>query len=311
MLVEEMTRDEDLFQTIHMGTVDVDVEKWLLVVDGLVECPFALTFEQLLKLPSTDIWSTHECFGSPLAPATTALWRVGNVIWTGVPLSALLNMARLLPTANFVWSEGLDCGTFAGVKADRYQKDLPLNKAWEEEVLVAYKMNGQPLGKKRGGPVRLVVPGWFGTNSTKWLCKISLREGRAPGPYTTRFYNVEDQDDASSRIEPVWRLDINSMIVRPIPNTVITGPRTIVNGWAWSHDGAAKVELSTNNGDTWIEARLETRIDYRWQRFTLQLDLEPGEHTLLAKATSISGRSQALNSRRNHAHSISITVKGS
>jgi len=193
LLSGAITTDEDLFQTIHMGAVDVDVDKWLLAIDGLVERPFALTYEQLLKLPSSNVQSVHECFGSPLAPATTALWRVGNVIWTGVPLRIVLDMARPQQSADFVWSEGLDSGTFAGVDADRYQKDLPLAKARSHEVLVAYRMNGQPLGRERGGPVRLVVPGWFGTNSTKWLCRLSVCEGRAPGPYTTRFYNTEDR----------------------------------------------------------------------------------------------------------------------
>lgn len=308
-LLAPITQDEDLFQTIHMGAVDVDVGKWLLVVDALVERPFALTYEQLLKLPSTDVQSTHECFGSPLAPATTALWRVGNVVWTGVPLRTLLEIAKPLPSADFVWSEGLDSGSFAGVDADRYQKDLPLSKSQCIEVLVAYKMNGQSLSRERGGPVRLVVPGWFGTNSTKWLCKLSLREGRAQGPYTTRFYNTEDLDDPQRRVKPVWEIDVNSMIVRPAPDTIVRGSTVNIEGWAWSHDGVAKVEISSNNGDDWYEAELMPQSDFCWQNFTSQLSLRPGEHTLIARATSLDGRSQALSGRRNHVHTVTIKVQ--
>ncbi|CAO2656394.1 Nn.00g051970.m01.CDS01 [Neocucurbitaria sp. VM-36] len=248
LLSEEITKDEELFQTIHMGSVVVDVGKWLLVVDGLVERPFALTFKQLLALPHVTITSIVECFGSPLAPPITALWRIGNVTWTGVPLCTLLSYARPLPSAQFVWSEGLDSGVFAGVEAERYQKDLPLDKALSKEVLIAYEMNGQPLGRERGGPVRLVVPGWFGTNSTKWLCKLSLREERAPGPYTTRFYNIKDQDDPKGRMIPVWKVDVNSMIVRPAPDTVMRGFETEVEGWAWSHGGVAQVDISSDDG---------------------------------------------------------------
>lgn len=143
MLDEYITPDDRLFQTIHMGAAVVNQEKWRLVVDGLVQHPFALNFDMLRKLPSRTVTSFHECYGSPLKPAITALWRVGNVQWTGVPLRAILEMAVPLPAASFVWSDGLDRGQFAGVKADRYQKDLPIAKAMSEEVLLAYEINGK------------------------------------------------------------------------------------------------------------------------------------------------------------------------
>jgi DMSO/TMAO reductase YedYZ molybdopterin-dependent catalytic subunit len=308
LLSDAITKDQDLFQTIHMGAVDVDIDRWLLVIDGLVERPFALTYEQLLKLPLSCVQSIHECFGSPLAPATNALWRVGNVVWTGVPLRTLLEMARPHLSADFVWSEGLDSGTFAGVVADRYQKDLPLDKARSDEVLVAYRMNGQPLGRERGGPVRLVVPGWFGTNSTKWLCKISLREGRASGPYTTRFYNTQDMDDPQRTMKPVWDIDVNSMIVRPAPDVVLKSSTVDVEGWAWSPDGVGFVDISSSAGNTWQKADLEPRIDFRWQRFTCQVDLGSGEQALIAKATSMNGMPQALSGRRNRAHQVHFRI---
>lgn len=310
-LSDAITKDADLFQTIHMGTVDIAIEKWLLVVDGLVERPFALTYEQLLRIPSSNVQSVHECFGSPLAPATTALWRVGNVVWTGVPLRTLLDMARPQQLAHFVWSEGLDSGLFAGVEADSYQKDLPLDKALSGEVLLAYKINGQTLGRERGGPVRLVVPGWFGTNSTKWLCKLSLREKRASGPYTTHFYNTEDMDDPQHGVKPVWDLDVNSMIVRPAPDTVLRSSKVDIEGWAWSPDGVDRVEISCSAGKIWWKADLEPRIDFRWQKFNCQLQLESGPQTIVAKATSTNGKSQALSGRRNHAHWVQFAIKGS
>lgn len=307
-LSEFITAEEDLFQTVHMGVAEVDKQKWLLVVDGLVERPFALTFAQLLALPSAEVTSFHECFGSPLTAPMTALWRVGNVTWTGVPLRTLLLYARPLPSAGYVWSEGLDSGVFAGVYADRYQKDLPLGKALCSEVLVAFKINGQLLSGERGGPVRLVVPGWFGTNSTKWLSKLTLREGRAPGPYTTRFYNIDDPSHVDRRMRPVWEVDVNSMIVRPAPGA-FTETRFTVEGWSWSHDGVVKVEVSSDGGKSWKGSDLVPRIDFSWQRFSLQMDLLPGCYVLMARATSKEGKRQALSGWRNHAHSIRVIVE--
>jgi DMSO/TMAO reductase YedYZ molybdopterin-dependent catalytic subunit len=308
LLDDYITPDDQLFQTIHMGAAVVDQEKWMLVIDGLVKCPFALTLEMLRQLPSRTITSFHECYGSPLKPATTALWRVGNVQWTGLPLRVVLEMAMPLPAASFVWSEGLDRGDFAGVKADRYQKDLPITKAMRDEVLLAYEINGKPLSKERGGPVRLVVPGWFGTNSTKWISKISLQDHRATGPYTTRFYNEPDPAGAEGALRPVWDVEPNSMIVRPQPEEKIEGPHVQIKGWAWHHESIESVQLSVDGGESWNEAVVWERIDFSWQKFGLVLHLEPGDYTAVARAASSDGAIQPLSGQRNHCHSVSFEV---
>lgn len=187
-----ITPDDQLFQTIHMGVAVLDPSRWRLVVSGLVERSFSIDFEALLQSPTCTVTAFHECYGSPIKPPIDNVWRIGNVGWTGVPLEELLRLASPVSEARFVWSEDLDRGNFAGVEADRYQKDLPIEKALADEVLLAYEINGQSLTKQRGGPVRLVVPGWFGTNSTKWISKITLQSCRATGPYTTIFYNDDD-----------------------------------------------------------------------------------------------------------------------
>ena len=310
ILDDYITPDDQLFQTIHMGAAVVDQEKWLLVVDGLVQNPFALTFDMLRKLASHTVTSFHECYGSPLKPAATALWRVGNVRWTGVPLNVILEMAKPMPATSFVWSDGLDRGEFAGVKADRYQKDLPIAKAMSDEVLLAYEVNGQPLSKERGGPVRLVVPGWFGTNSTKWISKISLQAHRATGPYTTKFYNEPDPADPEGSLRPVWAVEPNSMIVKPQPDEKIDGPDLLVKGWAWYHEPIERVQLSVDKGKSWEEAVVVERVDFSWQNFSLVLHLEPGHYSVIARAVSGDGAMQPLSGRRNHCHSVSFEIGG-
>ncbi|KAI1613249.1 Oxidoreductase, molybdopterin-binding domain-containing protein [Exophiala viscosa] len=309
-LNEFYTSDDDLFQTIHMGAAVVDCEDWLLTIDGLVQRPFALSLDQLRQLPRTTLTAFHECYGSPIKPPTEAVSRIGNVTWTGVPLYTLLMHARPLPEASFIWSEGLDSGEFAGVKADRYQKDLPLKKALSKEVLVAYEMNGKPLTKKRGGPVRLVVPGWFGTNSTKWLCKISLQSVRAPGPFTTVFYNEQDPTDPHGlRRRPVWQVEVNSIITCPAPDAVVLAPNVQIQGWAWSHDGVGSVEVSADQGGVCNDAHVGKQTDFSWQKFSVTLQLPVGDCNVTARATSSSGLQQPLRGRRNHVHTVHIVVE--
>lgn len=311
LLSSYITPDSQLFETIHMGSAVVDTSRWRLVVSGLVENPFTISYDQLLQLPRKSITTFHECYGSPIAPPTKALWRIGNVKWTGVPLNTLLERAKPLPNARFVWSEGLDSGSFANVSADRYQKDLPLSKAMSPECLVAWEINGERLRKERGAPVRLVVPGWFGTNSTKWLCRLELREDRAQSPYTTRWYNEVDPTRDDGRMRPVWQVEVNSMIVQPAPGevTVAKGGTVQITGWAWSWDGVQRVDVSGDGGTSWTEAELEQRSEVSWQRFKLNLKLDPGERRLVARATSVEGLQQPFSGRRNHVHSVDIQVR--
>lgn len=306
-----ITHDSHLFLTLHMGTTVVDETSYVLVVDGLVPRPFALTLPQLTALPQTSVTAFHECYGSPLKPPTEALWRIGNVTWTGVRLSRLLTMAGFVQSegARFVWSDGLDRGAFAGMNADRYQKDLPIEKALRSEVLVAYEMNGKPLSSDRGGPVRLVVPGYFGTNSTKWLCRLSVQKERAKGPFTTTFYNEIDPYGSKGQKErPVWSLQVNSIITRPRPEELLTTTTVIVEGWAWSDDGVSEVEITADEGQSLGMAKVWTRVQYEWQRFRCPVHLLPGEHIVVARAKSKLGDRQPLIGWRNHAHSVKLII---
>jgi DMSO/TMAO reductase YedYZ molybdopterin-dependent catalytic subunit len=311
MLDTYITPDDQLFQTTHLGPVVVDQDKWLLVVDGLIRKSFALTFEMLRALPSRTITSVHECYGSPVKPATGNLWRVGNVQWTGVSLNVLLKIAAPLPSASFVWSDGLDRGEFFGVEAERYQKDLPMSKAMGDEVLLAYEINGKPLSRKRGGPVRLVVPGWFGTNSTKWISRISLQDHRATGPYTTRFYNEPDPAGPEGALRPVWKLQPNSMIVKPRPGERVEGPYVQVEGWAWHHEPIGHVQLSIDGAKSWTHASVGEGVDFSWQKFTHTLQLDTGSYSVVAKAVGRDGTSQPLDASRDQCHTVSFEVVGS
>lgn len=304
-----ITPDDLLFETIHMGAAVVDVDRWRLVIDGLVRRPCVLTLAQIKEMPHTSVTAFHECYGSPLKPPTEAVWRIGNVTWTGVPLKDLLEYVQPLPEAKFVWSDGLDRGEFAGRRSDRYQKDLPLEKAMGQEILLAYKMNGEPLRKERGGPLRLVVPGWFGCNMTKWLCRLSLQPQRATSLFTTIWYNELDPHSSTGAMRPIWQVEPNSVIVSPAPNAKVSGSRLSVSGWAWCNDCVKTVLVSADGGYSWFDANVTPRSDFSWQRFEASFDdLSTGTHLLLARATSTTGEQQPLRGRRNHAHGVEIEV---
>ncbi|KAE8448999.1 hypothetical protein EG329_008587 [Mollisiaceae sp. DMI_Dod_QoI] len=304
-----VTPDSQLFHTIHMGGAIVDLDHYKIVIDGLVKNPLSISFSQLKQFPSKTITAFHECYGSPLKPPTTNVWRIGNVDWIGVPLKSILEIAQPFPEAKYVWTDGLDYGSFGGVSADRYQKDLPIKKAMSDEVMLAYEMNGEPLSRKRGGPVRLVVPGWFGTNMTKWACRISLRGERASGPFTTTFYNEIDPESNEGQMRPVWGVEPNSMIVSPAEGAKIRQGEVKAWGWAWSEDGIMDVEVGLHEATKFWKAELDPRKDFSWQRFEVSIILEPGSYCLAARATSTSGMQQPISGRRNHAHIVHFEVE--
>jgi DMSO/TMAO reductase YedYZ molybdopterin-dependent catalytic subunit len=316
-LQDFITDDHDLFQTIHMGTPTVDPTRWRLKVCGLVEEPLLLDLAQLHHgFPTVTITAFHECYGSPLHPPTTAVRRIGNVHWTGVRLRDVLARARPSPAARYVWSDGLDRGTFADVTTDRYRKDVPLAKATRPECLLAFGINGHALDARRGGPVRLVIPGWYGTNSTKWISRLSLQPDRSPGPFTTRFYNEvgpDDDDDGGGAARPVWGVEPNSVVVGPAPGERFVGcPRADVRvwGWAWCEEGVGVVELSVDGGAGWTPCALVGRVQWEWQRFEGRVTLGPGAHAVLARATGLGLARQPLSGRRNHSHSVVVYVDG-
>jgi DMSO/TMAO reductase YedYZ molybdopterin-dependent catalytic subunit len=305
-LTERITPERDLFVVTHMGLAEVDPGSWWLDVGGLVERPLRLTLADLARMPQHDVTSVHECAGSPLAP-TEPKRRVGNVVWSGVRLADVLDRAAPLAEAAFVWSEGLEWGEFAGLRGEPFVKDLPLAKARGAEVLLATAMNGAPLRPERGGPVRLVVPGWYGTNSVKWLGSMRLAAGRAPGPFTTRFYN--DATPAGS--VPVWGIAPESLLVAPADDEsrAAHAPVTI-RGWAWAEAGVARVEVSTDDGATWREATLEPRDGFAWQGFRAEWLPAPGQHRIACRCTDSRGVTQPASGARNAIHTVSVTVDG-
>jgi DMSO/TMAO reductase YedYZ molybdopterin-dependent catalytic subunit len=308
---DRITRTDDAIVLCHLGVPRLDRDQWSLTIDGLVEQPLTLRFADLLRYPKTEVASFHQCAGSPLQPFEPTR-RVCNVAWAGVRLVDLLADCRPSPAAQYIWSRGADFGEFSGVAVDAYLKDMPIARI-AADVLIAYEMNGRVLAAEHGFPARLVVPGFYGTNSVKWLVGITFADSRATGPFTTRWYNDPVLDSAgrpTGEATPVWAIAPESLIVSPAPDaTIEASVEREIWGWVWADGGVASVDVRAGDQAAWLPAKLEPPRGREWQRFSMSwAPRQPGVVTLASRATSKAGFVQPISGRRNAIHSVPVNV---
>ena len=261
---------------IHYDIPVVDPADWRLSVTGRVARELSLSIDDLRERPAVTLAVTMECAGNgraQLSPRPLSqpwlLEAVGTAEWTGTPLRGLLDEAGVGDDAVEVAFRGLDRGLEGG-EEQLFERSLPLDAALGEDVLLAYAMNGQPLPPQHGFPLRLVVPGWYGMTSVKWLERISLLDRPFEGYQQARGYRVRQAPDEQG--EPVSRMQPRSLIVPPgIPDfatrarTLAPGPCT-VRGRAWSGFGSVeRVEVSSDGGADLVgraawPARLEVGV---------------------------------------------------
>jgi sulfane dehydrogenase subunit SoxC len=294
-----LTPASRLFVRNHSATPTIDLARWRLRVEGrAVGRPLELSFDELLRLPTRSVICFVECagngrvfFGEQMGRrAEGTQWRFGAIgvaEWTGVPLGAVLELARLkagLPRDVLnVLIEGLD--------RTKVSRPVTLEKALDEETLLAYAINGEPLPPDHGYPVRAVVPGWTGINSIKWVGRIEVAEEPIGVLTTTRSY-VLDGPDYPDR--PPLRLQtMKSAVALPWPATVAAGWQRL-RGFAWSPVGRiARVEVSVDGGATWSDALLGTpNLPRAWVRWEFAWNARPGRHTVTVRATDEAGHRQ-------------------
>lgn len=298
-----VTPADRVFVISHMGPPGWGPSNWRLEIRGLVERKLSLGLPDLRRYPRARLESVHHCAGDPLAPSEPSRC-AANVVWSGVWLRDVFDDAGVLPEARFVWSDGLDQGTFAGEEVEFYRKDLPLERV-DQDVMLATGLNGRALSPEHGGPLRLVVPGFYGTNSVKWLRALTLATARAEGLFTTRLYN---DLLANGFARPVWEMAPMSLIVSPVEQARAVAP-VLVRGWAWGDREIRTVELSDDDGAGWSEAFVAPRARREWQQwFALWVPSSCGRQTIQSRATDTSGMSQPLIGARNAVHRVSVEV---
>jgi DMSO/TMAO reductase YedYZ molybdopterin-dependent catalytic subunit len=303
-----ITPNHQFFVRCHFPMPKIDIAAWRLRVDGLVQNELALSLADLRAMPSADVTATLECAGNSrgqLVPkASGLLWQlgaVGNAKWTGVPLSAVLEKAGLRSGAVEVILEGADTGTVndepksPGVVA--FARSLPIDKARRPEVLLAYQINGDDLPPEHGFPLRVVVPGWYGMASVKWLSRITVTDKPFNGYWQTFQYSYWDRGGGKPVMRPITEMQVKSAIARPAFHERITaGNPYRVYGAAWAGESQVdKVEVSTNGGSSWKPAKLlDTPAPFAWQRWEYEWQVPPGanRYTLMSRATDQQGRTQ-------------------
>ena len=309
---EYRTPEEKLFVLAHLGVPSIEIADWKLAVTGLVNRSLSLTYDQLSYFPKYQVTSVHQCAGNPLNPAYPTR-TISNLEWNGVLLREVLAHAGVQTSATHVWAFGLDFGElqieeFRSEPQQHYVKDIPLDYVMTADVLLATHLNGRPLSEKHGFPARLVVPGFYGHNSVKWLCRLQLENRRADGLFTTELYN--DSDPLTGGTKPVWKIAPESIIVTPAEGSAVAGPDVEIAGWAWSYGEVRLVEISTDDGTTWHRADVEPRRNLSWQRFRYcWFPPGPGQFNLTSRTTDIDGQVQPMSHARNAVHQIVVTVR--
>jgi DMSO/TMAO reductase YedYZ molybdopterin-dependent catalytic subunit len=283
----------------HFPIPDVDAGAWSLSIDG-ADGPLSLDLDRLRSLPRRSVRVVLECSGhrrTELRPVPEGLpWACGAVaeaVWTGVSLSTLLSAAGIPEQAAEVVLEGADEGEFEGLPGrHHFARSLPLEKAFEHDVLLAYEMNGAPIPVSRGGPVRAIVPGWYATDSVKWLVRIWFESRPFDGAFQGHDYlwRLPDEPGRGTRMTD---LPIHALITNPADRGRLACGRRLVRGVAWGgHGGVERVEVRVDQG-RWRAARLApSRGPYSRVGWELSCELEAGVHELACRATDRHGNVQ-------------------
>lgn len=289
---------------IHFDIPVADAKDWQVEIGGLVDRPTTLALETIKAMPKITRPVTMECAGNGRARMSprpvSQPWlngAIGTAVWTGTPLKGVLEQAGLKPQAADIVFTGEDAGMEAG-QMQRYQRSLTIDQAMNDDALLVYEMNGAPLEPQHGFPLRLLVPGWYGMTSVKWLRSIEAIDQRFTGHYMDGTYRYRDTTDVLG--EAVTYQRVRSLMAPPgVPDfyfrkrMVPAGPHQL-QGRAWAGPLAiAKVEVSTDAGASWTEADLEARQQACcWQGWRFDWTAEPGETTLMVRATDDKGNQQ-------------------
>ena len=325
LTVGEITSTDHHYVRNHFCIPDLNSANWRLTVVGSVQRRLTLNLDDLYRMrPHTEV-VTMECAGNnrvafdPQVPGEQ--WRLGAVStaeWTGVPLVEVLDHAKLTSRACEVLFRGADSGQVDGrAEPIRFERSLRLEDIEDSGPLLAYKMNGAPLPPQHGYPLRLVVPGWYGVASVKWLTAIEVLDHAFDGHFQTELYRYVWHRHGQTLAEPVRQLRVRAVITEPGYGQTLACGDVSIRGLAWSGVApVAGVRIRVGR-QPWRRAHLRGQPQrHGWRRWELATRLdEPGTTTVQACATDLAGRAQPHQPEwnpfgygANSVHTVSIDV---
>jgi sulfite oxidase len=320
-LTADVTPSELFFVRNNYDGPEIAPAQYALQVDGEVDNPLTLRLDDLRRMGQVTLPITLECAGNGRSfhtPRASGIqWErgaVGTAVWKGVRLADVLRLARPRAGARHVVPDGNDAPPTP--QAPDFIRSHPIWKAMEPHTLLALEMNGQPVPHLHGGPVRLIVPGWVGSASIKWVVRLTLASQEWNGPFMQRSYRSPRVDDAN-RTYSLQSLECKSMIVSPADGgQLAAGPQSLT-GFAWAGEGTiVAVDVSTDGGQSWTAATLPgDEHRYAWRRWQHTWDAKPGQYTIMARASDSLGRYQPPSRppdpqgyRWNVIHAVRVTV---
>jgi sulfite dehydrogenase (cytochrome) subunit A len=330
---QDLTPSSAFFVRWHVSGLPttVDLQTFRLNIAGHVKTPLSLSFHELAtRFPAVSTVAVNQCSGnsrsyySPRAPG--GQWKhgaMGNARWTGARLRDLLDAAGVRAGAIQVAVHGLDRPPLTSIPV--FEKSLAIDHARDGEVMVAYAMNDEPLPMLNGFPIRLIVPGWYGTYWVKALSNVIVSNEPYVGYWMDTAYRIptapdaqETPTDLAKQTEPINRFSVRSVFVRPEPEEMIPVGRAYVVEGVAIDDGAgiSRVEISFDDAKSWADADLDPVIDkYSWRRFRLAwTPSTPGGYRLACRATNAAGRTETIHQwnrggfARNEIEKVAVTA---
>ena len=325
-----LTPNDRFFVRSHFPVPTIDPATWRLEVTGLVRQPLSFTLEEVGGLPKVDAVHVLECAGNgrglmKLPNTSGTQWgrgAVGNARWRGVPLSDLLRRAEPGIDARHVWFEAADAAPMPGVPG--FVRSIPIDKAMHD-VLLADRMNGEPLPALHGAPLRAIVPGWYGMASTKWVTRVRLEAEPSDNHFMAKGYRYVAPGGDPLTSPPVEEMRVKSVITRPLEGSRVQLPQAKppkklqVRGAAWAGPaGLRLVEISTDGGSSWRPAGFMGENEpMSWRLWATEIDVKPPARvTILARATDQLGNTQPVEPEingggygNNAIHKVTVDVR--